>query len=154
MIAYIDEHKTEFGVEPICRELPIAPQTYYASKTRPPSKRSVSDETTTADIRKIHKDNFGVYGVRKVHAQLRRDGKALARCTVERLMRPRGSTRYSALQRATDHDPWAADGQARRPRRTTLHSSRAGLSLRCRHHLHSDVADSIGRRNTGLFKRA
>ncbi|WP_253259548.1 IS3 family transposase [Subtercola boreus] len=90
MIDYIDAHKDEFGVEPICRELPIAPQTYYAAKTRPPSKRSVSDEQTTTDIRKIHKDNYGVYGVRKVHAQLRRDGKTVARCTVERLMRREG----------------------------------------------------------------
>ena len=90
MITYIDEHKTEFGIEPICRELPIAPQTYYASKTRPPSKRSISDEETTTDIRKIHKDNYGVYGVRKVHAQLRRDGHYVAKCTVERLMRREG----------------------------------------------------------------
>lgn len=90
MIAYIDAHKNEFGVEPICRELPIAPQTYYAAKTRPPSKRSVSDERTGADIRKIHTDNYGVYGARKVHAQLRRDGHQVARCTVERLMRRDG----------------------------------------------------------------
>ena len=66
------------------------PANYYVSKTRPPSKRSVSDEETTADIRKIHTDNYGVYGVRKVHAQLRRDGHQVARCTVERLMRREG----------------------------------------------------------------
>jgi putative transposase len=90
MIAYIDAYKNDFGVEPICRELPIAPQTYYASKARPPSKRSVSDEATVAAIRKVHTDNYGVYGVRKVHAQLRRDGRRVARCTVERLMRREG----------------------------------------------------------------
>jgi putative transposase len=90
MIAYIDENKDEFGVEPICRELPIAPQTYYAAKSRPPSKRSVTDEETTGKIREIHKVNYGVYGARKVHAQLRRDGHKVARCTVERLMRREG----------------------------------------------------------------
>ena len=90
MIEYIDEHKADFGVEPICRELQIAPQTYYAARTRLPSKRSLSDETTIAQIRAIHADNYGVYGARKVHAQLRRDGQAVARCTVERLMRRDG----------------------------------------------------------------
>ena len=90
MITFIDEHKEQFGVEPICRELPIAPQTYYAAKERPPSKRSISDEVTVTRIHAIHKSNYGVYGVRKVHAQLRRDGHPVARCTVERLMRREG----------------------------------------------------------------
>jgi putative transposase len=90
MIAYIDENKDEFGVEPICRQLPIAPQTYYAAKSRPPSKRSETDRETTVQIHKIHESNYGVYGARKVHAQLRRDGHQVARCTVERLMRRAG----------------------------------------------------------------
>ena len=90
MITFIDEHKDEFGVEPICRQLPIAPQTYYAARSRPPSKRSVSDEETAARIRAVHTSNYGVYGARKVHAQLRRDGHPVARCTVERLMRREG----------------------------------------------------------------
>jgi len=90
MIAYIDENKDEFGVEPICRQLPIAPQTYYAAKSRPPSRRSVTDGETTVKIREIHEANYGVYGARKVHAQLRRDGHQVARCTVERLMRREG----------------------------------------------------------------
>jgi len=90
MIAYIDENKDEFGVEPICRQLPIAPQTYYAAKSRPPSKRSETDRETTVKIHKIHESNYGVYGARKVHAQLRRDGHHVARCTVERLMRREG----------------------------------------------------------------
>lgn len=45
MVDYIDAHKSEFGVEPICEELPIAPSTYYASKTAEPSARAVSDES-------------------------------------------------------------------------------------------------------------
>lgn len=109
MIAYIDAHKDEFGARPICRELPIAPQTYYASKTRPPSKRSVSDEQTAAEIRSIHEANYGVYGGRKVHAQLRRDGRPVARCTVERLMRREGlrGVRRSKGPRTTIPGPLA-----------------------------------------------
>ncbi|RFU19659.1 IS3 family transposase [Geodermatophilus marinus] len=83
------------GVEPICRVLTeagvkIAPSTYYAHRTRPPSARSLTDAATTAAIEQVHEENFGVYGARKVHAQLRRQGHAVARCTVERLMRAAG----------------------------------------------------------------
>ena len=90
MIQFIDDHKDEFGVEPVCRHLPIAPQTYYAAKGRPSSKRALSDEITTEKIHQIHTVNYGVYGVRKVHAELRRNGDEVARCTVERLMKKEG----------------------------------------------------------------
>jgi len=50
----IDENKSEFGVEPICRELQVASSSYYAAKTRPPSKRSATDEVTTEKIRAVH----------------------------------------------------------------------------------------------------
>jgi putative transposase len=90
MIAYIDEHKDEFGVEPICSELPIAPSTYYAARDRPPSARAVKDEQTVTEISRVHKANYGVYGARKVHAELNREGHPVARCTVERLMRREG----------------------------------------------------------------
>ena len=95
IVAYIDAHRDKLGVEPICRVLTaagtqIAPSTYYAAKTRAPSARSVSDAATTALIERIHESNYGVYGARKVHAQLRRDGHPVARCTVERLMRAAG----------------------------------------------------------------
>jgi putative transposase len=86
MIDYIDANKDEFGVEPICRELPIAPQTYYATRNRPPSKSAVSDEETAVKIHAVHRKNYGVYGARKVHAQLKRDGHRVARCTVERAL--------------------------------------------------------------------
>jgi putative transposase len=95
IVDYIDAHKDEFGVEPVCAVLKdagvqIAPSTYYAHRTRPPSARSVSDAATTRAIERIHVDNFGVYGARKVHAQLRRQGHPVARCTVARLMRAAG----------------------------------------------------------------
>jgi putative transposase len=89
-VEFIDEHKGRFGVEPICEQLQIAPSTYYAHRTRPPSARSVSDAATTVVIERVHADNFGVYGARKVHAELRRQGHRVARCTVERLMRAAG----------------------------------------------------------------
>ena len=95
IVDYIDEHKHEFGVEPICATLSaagtqIAPSTYYAAKTRPPSVRSLRDEQVLVEIRRVHEANYGVYGARKVHAQLRREGLQVARCTVERLMRAAG----------------------------------------------------------------
>ena len=90
IVEFIDAHRAEHGVEPICEQLQIAPSTYYAHRTRPPSARSVTDAATTAVIEQVHAENFGVYGARKVHAQLRRQGHAVARCTVERLMRTAG----------------------------------------------------------------
>jgi len=90
MIQFIDDHKDDFGVEPVCRHLPIAPQTYYAAKDRAPSKRALSDQVMTEKIHVIHASNYGVYGVRKVHAELLRNGERVARCTVERLMKIEG----------------------------------------------------------------
>ena len=83
-------HKDEHGVEPICEQLQIAPSTYYAAKAREPSARSVRDQATTKVIEQVHEANFGVYGARKVHAEMRRQGHRVARCTVERLMRAAG----------------------------------------------------------------
>ena len=71
MIAFIDDHRALYGVEPICRVLPIAPSTYHAHAARrlDPSRlpaRAKRDATLVAEIRCVHADNFGVYGVRKV----------------------------------------------------------------------------------------
>jgi putative transposase len=73
----------------------IAPSTYYAARTRPPSPRAMRDEVVKAEIARVHKDNYGVYGIRKVHAQLQREqvrvaGRPVARCTTARLMRSLG----------------------------------------------------------------
>ena len=56
MIAYIDAHKERFGVEPICEQLPIAPSTYYAAKSRPLSARAVRDDGLKPEIRRVHRD--------------------------------------------------------------------------------------------------
>jgi len=95
LVAYIDEHRARFGVEPICRVLraagmQIAPSTYYAAKTRPASARTVTDGQRLEVLRRVHGQNYGVYGVRKMHAELNRRGYRIARCTVHRLMRAEG----------------------------------------------------------------
>ncbi len=96
MIDFIDEHKMRWGVQPICRVLPIAPATYYAAKKRPPSQRRLQDEYLKAQIERVWKANFKVYGADKIWVALNREGIKVARCTVERLMRElgiRGATR-------------------------------------------------------------
>jgi putative transposase len=95
MISYIDEHREEHGVEPMCQTLTeagmaIAPSTYYASKKRPLSARSQRDAELAEKIAELHKDNHGVYGVRKMWHLLRQSGQEVARCTVARLMRKLG----------------------------------------------------------------
>jgi hypothetical protein len=112
MIAYIDRHKDRFGVEPICQLLPIAPSTYHAAKRRPLSARALRDEELKAEIARVHAEHFGVYGARKVWRQLHREQIAVARCTVERLLRElglrgavRGKTRRTTTPDATAARP-------------------------------------------------
>jgi len=94
-VRFIDEHKDVFGVGPICRVLsghgvPIAPSTYYAAKGRPPSARAVRDGQLKAEIMRIWKENYEVYGAYKMWRELNRQGITVARCTTERLMRELG----------------------------------------------------------------
>lgn len=90
MSRFIDTHRERFGFEPICRELQVAPSTYYAARCRPPSARQVRDEALKVKLRHVHAEHFGVYGARKLWRQLRREGVPAARCTVERLMHAAG----------------------------------------------------------------
>ncbi len=101
VVDYIDTHRDRIvedralGVEPICRVLrdagvQIAPSTYYAAKQHTPSTRALRDHELTKEIRTVHTKNLGVYGARKVHAELARTGHQVARCTMERLMRAEG----------------------------------------------------------------
>jgi putative transposase len=94
-VAFIDEHRCRFGVEPICRVLTehgckIAPNTYWVSKKRARSARSVRDEQLVGEIVRVYEGNMFVYGADKVWAQLNRENIRVARCTVERLMRAEG----------------------------------------------------------------
>ena len=95
LVDYIDQYRDRFGVEPICTVLKaagvqIAPSTYYAARDRPPSARALRDAELVGQIRAAHQANLGVYGARKVHAELNRTGTKVARCTVERLMKNDG----------------------------------------------------------------
>ena len=110
MVAFIDDHRDAYGVEPICTVLPIAPSTYYDAKARPPSPRTVRDEQLKTQIRAVWDANWQVYGARKVWHALRRDGVEVARCTVERLMREMGlagAVRGRAWKRTTTPDTTA-----------------------------------------------
>ena len=97
IVAFIDEHKHRWGIEPICRvlsentEVKIAPGTYYAFVNREPSARARRDAVLKEHIMRIHAHpRMRVYGIRKIHAQLVREGHDVARCTVERLCRELG----------------------------------------------------------------
>ncbi len=95
MKAFIDDHRDDYGVEPICKVLPIAPSTYYrhAARQANPALRSVRtqrDEVLSQEIRRIWEENYHNYGARKVWRQMQREGLVVARCTVERLMRKMG----------------------------------------------------------------
>jgi putative transposase len=101
-VRFVDEHKDcrvdgglRWGVEPICEVrsahgLAIAPATYYAAKTRPVSARAMRDAALKPIIEATHRDNYGVYGVRKMHAALGRDGIDIGRDQTGRLMRELG----------------------------------------------------------------
>ena len=95
MIGFIDDHRGAYGVEPICKLLPIAPSTFHAHAARRSDPaglpaRARRDVVLATDIQRVFDANFGVYGVRKVWRQLGREGKKVARCTVARLMRRMG----------------------------------------------------------------
>ena len=95
MIGFIDDHRSLYGVEPICRVLPIAPSTYYeyVARKRDPERlpdRAKRDAVLSRHVRRVFEENFGVYGARKVWRQMNREGIAVARCTVARLMKGMG----------------------------------------------------------------
>lgn len=96
MIRFIGEHAGRFGVEPVCRVLGqagagfLSVPGYYAAVSRPPSARAVRDGELKQVITVIHAGNYGVYGVRKMHAVLRREGIAAGRDQTGRLMRELG----------------------------------------------------------------
>ena len=107
-MAFIDAHRDTFGVEPICRNLQVAPSWYYegiARKADPVKqpRRAQDDVRLSGAIRRVWEENFRVYGVRKVWRQLQRERVCVARCTVARLMRHMGlkGVRRGARTRTT-----------------------------------------------------
>lgn len=102
MIRYIDMYRDRFGVELICRALSataggfITSRGYRAAKARPKSDRAIRDEILTREIHQLHGENYGVYGIRKMHALMKRQGWHVGRDQTARLMRlagVRGATR-------------------------------------------------------------
>jgi len=95
MVNFIDSHRDEYGVEPICHILPIAPSTYHRHKdlVRHPekrSKRSQRNEYLSHEIQRVWQESYRNYGAHKVWKQLHRESIPVARCTVERLMKSLG----------------------------------------------------------------
>jgi putative transposase len=112
-VRFITEHRSRWGVEPICRVLQVAPHGYYAAISRPPSARRQRDEALQVNIRRVWDEHRCVYGADKAWAQLKREGIPVARCTVERLMRILGlrgvvrgkSSIRTTVAAETDHRP-------------------------------------------------
>ncbi len=117
MTRFIDDHRDQYGVEPICKVLPIAPSTYYARKAAEAdpqqlSERARRDIALRPVIKRVFNENYGVYGVRKVWRQMQREGYDIARCTVARLMRDmdlrgviRGKTQRTTISNKADVCP-------------------------------------------------
>ena len=107
---YIDAHRAEFGVEPICAALQVAPSTYYAAKTRPVSARSVRDAMLIPVLVAIWMANYRVYGAHKLWKAARRAGHEIGRDQVGRLMKAAGIEGVSRRRRkirTTKSDPSA-----------------------------------------------
>ena len=111
-MSFIDGHRHRWGIEPICRVLQVAPSTYYAARSRPPSARQLRDAQLKVEIQRVYKDNFEVYGARKVWRQLHREGIVVGRDRVARLMGElgivgvvRGKTKRTTIPAETAERP-------------------------------------------------
>ena len=109
MVSFIQKHRDDYGVESICKVLPIAPSTFYAHQqrqddpsTEPP--RAQMDHQLRSEIQRIWDENFQVYGVRKVWRQLRREGFDVARCTADAGHGPAGLRRGRRFKVTTTSD--------------------------------------------------
>ena len=145
MLAFIDAHRAEHGVESICAQVPIAPSTYYEHKAREIDgmrvpQRLRRDRELKPSIQRVLDDNFQVYGARKVWRQLNRQQIAVPRCTVERLMRElglRGAVRGRAFKITT-----TPDSELTRPADLVnqLRCAAAECTVGIRPHLRRDLA--------------
>jgi transposase InsO family protein len=118
MIAFVDQHRGRFGVEPLCAQLPLCSSSYYAYKAREANPqlqpaRWLRDEQLKPEIQRIFEENFSVYGAHKLWKQLNREGYVVARCTVARLMKDLG---IRGVVRGKRWKTTIADESAERPR--------------------------------------
>lgn len=108
MSAFIEERRSDFGVEPICRALGVSASAYYERRGGRRSARRVKDERLLAKIEEVHAGAYHAYGSRRVWKELLRRGETVARCTVERLMAEngiQGAKRRGKPWRTTTPDP-------------------------------------------------
>ena len=110
MIQFIEDHRADHGVEPICRVLPIAPATFYdhLAKRADPSRfsdRAKRDAELEPEIERVFEGNLSVYGVRNVWHQMRREGFDIAGCTVARLMKDIGIEGVVLGKKVKDNNP-------------------------------------------------
>ena len=146
MVAFIDTHRSEFGVEPICAQLPIAPSSYYDAKSRPVSARARRHAAMTVVLVALWAANYRVYGARKLWLAARRAGHEIGRDQVAALMRAAGICGVTRRRRArtTVRDPGAErpgdlvnrDFTARSPNRLwvtdlTVAPTRTGAAYVC-----------------------
>jgi putative transposase len=118
MLAFIEQHEDRFGVEPLCTQLPFSSSSYYAYKARQANPqlqpaRWLRDEQLKPEIQRVFKENFCVYGAHKLWKQRKREGEAVARCTVTRLMKDLG---IRGVVRGKRWKTTIADESAERPR--------------------------------------
>jgi putative transposase len=108
---YVDERRDAFGVEPICRTLGVPVSTFYARRSRKPSRRALEDRRLVAEIDAARSGYRRVYGVRKTWKELRRRGIDVGRDRVARLMRAEGleGVRRGRKCRTTIPDEQAAE---------------------------------------------
>lgn len=112
MIRFVDEHRHRWPVSAMCSAIALSERTYYGAKARPPSARQLADERHKVEIRRVWTANYSCYGARRVHKQLRREGYAIARCTVARLMAEMG---LRGVQRGKKRFTTTPDDTAPRP---------------------------------------
>jgi putative transposase len=109
IVEFIDANRDEFGVEPICKSLPVAPSTYYSAKSRPLSDRAIRDSVMMPILLALWKANYSVYGARKLWIAARKAGHEIGRDQVARLMRELGiwGVKRSRRVRTTKRDDTA-----------------------------------------------
>ena len=117
-MSFVDKNRESYGVEPVCRMLPIATSLYYEHKARDkdPSRqpaRAKRDVQLCGEIRRVRQENFDVYGVRKVWRQLRREGRDVARCTVARLICVKWASRARSVDVDSRRRSWIRAALAR-----------------------------------------
>lgn len=145
MIAYIDAHRDQFGVELICRVLRAAipgfltSRGYRDAKTRPPSDRAVRDELLIAELVSVHRANYSVYGVKKMHHAMSRRGWRIGREQTRRLMHCAG---LRGVRRGKPVFTTISDPADTRPADLVNRQFRASAesALGRRHHVCADFA--------------